>query len=315
MRKYKNKASRIVIGLTAASMLLAACSTVDKHKSDPGSQQQEAGISTAADEQDNTAETKPSEGAGITEDASVEGTDADTAANAGTDVATDKASAENATEADVGKPTEPIASLPEKDIYLYPEKQNSDAGVLLQIGEHKQHFDWLYDTPRMVMPQLQLSDYDGDKKEELAAVTYVGSGTGLSIYELHMLEGIGDEAPYLDHVFAEKDYLAQLSQALAFKKVMKDGVLYGQITIGGQKYEVSLADFQKGYGEEKIADKLGFGAIIQFQAEQGKLAFTAAVGLFIDGVAEPQYIGSVEANVTYKSGKFKLDQFRFTDEV
>lgn len=210
----------------------------------------------------------------------------------------------------------PVASIPERGVYLYPSGE--EEGVVLQIGDRKEPFKWRYTTPRQIKPVLQLADYDGDGEEELAAVLYVDSGTGVSISELHVVEFNGAEGsgaqPFADRVFAPEEYLAQLREAVGMKKVMKDGELFGRFTAGGHTLDVGLQAYQKEFGEGSIRDGAGFGNIIHFQTENGRLGFSAALGIVIDGVAEPQYACEVEAAVRYGEGAFQLGDIRFSDD-
>jgi hypothetical protein len=181
--------------------------------------------------------------------------------------------------------TDPVASLPDLGIYLFPAGELE--GVVLQIGGKRQSFDWIYTTPRQIMPVLNVDDYDQDGKDELAAVLNVGSGTGVSVSELHIVEWPqgsqegepdADAAPFIDHVFPPREYLAQLGEALVFRKSMKNGELYGQVTVGGQNHEVSLKHFQSDFGAVKIRDRTGFGNIADFRVEDdGRLTFGAAI--------------------------------------
>ncbi|WP_159888675.1 hypothetical protein [Paenibacillus puerhi] len=207
---------------------------------------------------------------------------------------------------------EPVASIPEQDIHLYPAEE----GVVLKIGELQQQMNWAYSTPRQLMPVLQVNDYNQDGKDELAVVLPIGSGTGVAVEELHLVEFLEAdgtaERPWTDHVYPSEEYMKQLRETLGFKKVYKDGELFGQLTIADQLHEVSLKDVEQEYGSGSIHDELGFGSIVKFGIEKETLTFTAAIGFVIDGVAEPQYFGELTAVVSYASGKFKLDQYRFT---
>ncbi|MDG0809200.1 hypothetical protein [Cohnella rhizosphaerae] len=105
----------------------------------------------------------------------------------------------------------PVASIPDKDVYLYADTAKN---AILAVGDKRQTMDWRYSTVRGVMPALTIADYDHDGDDELAAVLELGSGTGLLLDELHVVEltetdGAG-ERPFADHAFQEEDYLAQL---------------------------------------------------------------------------------------------------------
>ncbi|WP_336775859.1 hypothetical protein [Paenibacillus sp. MMO-58] len=207
----------------------------------------------------------------------------------------------------------PLASLPEHHIFLYAGTNDT---VRLQIEDNEHEMSWIPTTPRGMMPELKVYDFDEDGKEELAVILNVGSGTGISLYELHVVEyqstGVHAGQELLDYIFAQEDYKRKLAKAIQFKKSIKNNELIGQIALDGQTYEVNLGAYQKDYGEEKIGNQLGYGGIVRFEAVEQGLKIVVAVGLVIEGVAEPQYIGEVEAKVTYSpEGIFALGDFQF----
>ncbi|MDI4649118.1 hypothetical protein [Cohnella hashimotonis] len=209
----------------------------------------------------------------------------------------------------------PVASIPDKDVYLYPDTAKT---AILAVGDTRQTMDWRYSTVRGVMPALEIADYDHDGDDELAAVLELGSGTGLLLDELHVVELTGTngagERPFADHVFQEEDYLAQLGDALSFEKTEQAGKWLGRIAAGDKKYEVDISAFVDAYGAEAIEEKLGYGAVVYFNAADTGLSLRAAVGLVIDGLAEPQYIGNITAAIRYEAGSFTLGSYAFTAE-
>ncbi|MBM7567063.1 hypothetical protein [Paenibacillus sacheonensis] len=274
MANYKTRVTRLLIGAATVSIMLAGCS--------PGGQSEKSPL--AAEKEPGQSNVERSSGA-----------------------------ADEAGGSEREAVAEPVASLPEKDIYLYPGLNDDPR---LRIGQKQQTMDWTYATPRQILPVLQAEDYDGDGEEELAAIVDIGSGTGVSLEELHVVEYQGESPPagqsFADHEFLSEDYLEQLGKLMQIKTTNRNGELFGQLAIGSRRYEVSFKNYQADYGEAKIKDKLGYGSIIYFQAEQHKLTFSAAIGIVIAGNAQPEYFGDVEADVAYASGgKFKLENLRF----
>ena len=217
----------------------------------------------------------------------------------------------------------PIAALPESGIALYPlgEQGVSEDGVVLEIGDRRQRLDWRYTTPRQIMPVMQAGDYDGDGKDELAVILNVDSGTGVSVDELHMVEfhgvnGTPDE-PFIDYMMQADDYREQLEEAHAFRVIERGGEWFGEVEIGGRITEVGLQDWLTSYeiAPEAIQATLGFGNLITFEADRGGITFAAAIGLVVDGIAEPQYIGSIAADVAYGQGMLTLGNYRFAPEL
>lgn len=87
-----------------------------------------------------------------------------------------------------------LAQLPEKDIALYGiwDEEHLEERCLLQIGAHAWVYDLPWATPRCYLPRIYSADFDSDGTEELALLTYVGSGTGVSYWTLALAELEGE---------------------------------------------------------------------------------------------------------------------------
>lgn len=76
-----------------------------------------------------------------------------------------------------------------EELYLYGLNEGWGGGILLRRGEELTHFDQAFSpvgTP--ALPELHLSDYDGDSEEELA-IRYLMSADGdRIIYDLHIYD-------------------------------------------------------------------------------------------------------------------------------
>ncbi|NIK75405.1 hypothetical protein FHS15_000503 [Paenibacillus castaneae] len=197
-------------------------------------------------------------------------------------------------------------------------------GVVLLIGECEYKYDWIYMTPRGIPPQMTVSDFNTDGKEELAIILNTGSGTGISISELHIIE-IPEEqklpvqssdAPnpdkLEDHLFSSISYIAQLQKAVGFKTMNHTGELRGELTVGSEVYQVNLKDLQsEDYG--KINDELVWGNIVDFSSNQNQLTVEFKVGITCENFISPIYIGAMHADVNYAQGEFILNNFRFEE--
>lgn len=168
-----------------------------------------------------------------------------------------------------------IAAIPEKNIYLYPVKSVKDAQVALYVGESVHYYNWLYmGGPAFILPQLQLGDYDADGKDELSAILHVGSRTGVSLRELHIVDIPEKPSNQLDNANQEyfKDYIfndygSQLKKAISFKTFVKAGKVMGKITTDTKTYTVNLEELQsEDYG--KIKDDIYFESIVDFNSEK-----------------------------------------------
>ena len=94
-----------------------------------------------------------------------------------------------------------------------------ESRLLLRWGDALAEFDWPYRTPRTVAPRLWQVDADGDGAEELAAVCYAGSGTGVSMEQLHIVER-NEDGTLTDYCLPEEDLCGgQLTEALRVETV------------------------------------------------------------------------------------------------
>ncbi|QNU67899.1 hypothetical protein EHE19_005470 [Ruminiclostridium herbifermentans] len=215
-----------------------------------------------------------------------------------------------------------LAAIPEKEIYLYDTK---DGQVILSIGGNKSYYDWICLTPRFILPQMQLGDFDKDGLDELSVILYTDSGTGVSIQELHIIElsnvniSLENQSEnkktedYKDHMFSADDYISQLKDKISFKTYLDSGQLMGKISIDTKSYTVSLKEFQTDeYG--KISSELYFASIVSFTCENNKLKSEFGVGIICENVPQACYIGKISADVEYNEGKFELMNFSFTEE-
>lgn len=300
--KRKRTTWPAVAALLAACCLVSACGEAERAAGDP------AGAASATDAIDiggaaeETASAAPEASAGASEQA--------------------KASAASAAADTPHARGELLASLPDRDVYLYADA--SADGVILVAGGREQTYDWLYMTPRGIEPQLQARDYDGDGREELAVDLYIGSGTGLSIEELHIVD-IGDPQPpeasagdgaakpiFADHVFRPEDYLAQLDRQVAFRVLNDSGKLQGEVKIGNDARLVSLKDFESD-DAGPISDKLVFASIVRFELKEDGIEAGFGAGVACQKWFTPLYVGEVTAGVKYKDGAFALNGLRFRD--
>ena len=192
-----------------------------------------------------------------------------------------------------------LSELAEDDIYLYGLGDKTH--VLLRQGEQRALLDWEYITPRLILPEMKFADFDGDGAKELAVILYNGSGTGISIEELHMVSWRGTEA--VDDVYQADEYQKQLAEQVGWRydAINKKATLHcGYLDV------YLLEGAETHYDEvEGIAD---FCGQVDFECdEDGKIKAKFALGLLRPEQAAPDYHGVISAEVTYHKGKFSMD--------
>lgn len=104
-----------------------------------------------------------------------------------------------------------LAEAPEGDAAFYAAlyQANGESPALIRWGDILAEFDWVFMTPRTIPPRMACFDADGDFEDELVVICYVGSGTGVSIEELHILER-GPEGTLTAYTFPESLWQEQL---------------------------------------------------------------------------------------------------------
>ncbi|WEK55744.1 MAG: hypothetical protein P0Y55_06780 [Candidatus Cohnella colombiensis] len=204
-----------------------------------------------------------------------------------------------------------LGEIPEKDISLYSRESE---GVVLHVRDAEQVFLWEYMTPRRIMPILEVYDYDGDGVEELSAILYIGSGTGVSVQDLHIVEiNNTKQSLFIDHFFEPEDYLAQIDDTVKFKTITQAGELFGELTLGSHIDLINLETFQS-IENGKITNRLAYGSIISFYSEQGKLMLNFKIGITKENSVMPEYFGSITADINYRAGSFTLVNFKFEQD-
>lgn len=202
------------------------------------------------------------------------------------------------------KEEEPIALLaeiPEKEAALYGVR-NGEGGafILVRWGDSLAEFDWLFETPRRIQPRLWCFDVDGDGQDELVAECYQASGTGVSVYSLHVVEKNGD-GTLTDYRLPESLYTDQLVELMS---------VFG---IGGRTWVSlgeELADITAHLPETvETADILGLytGSRASFLVDWG-ISYSGSASIVVSGY-DYWYVVDISARVSYGSGIFTFSEF------
>ncbi len=194
-----------------------------------------------------------------------------------------------------------IASVPEKGVQLYGLKPQ---GVVLVGNGIEQVFDWEYLTPTGYLPEMASEDFDNDGEDEIGVNLYWGSGTGISIEQLHMVEYkrkfIGNS--YLtDHQFMESDYLAQIEKLMQYQ--YDPGAKEIAINIENKTYQLKCdGDFYS----------LNYNSFVHFKFEGNTIMAYFPIGIVYENTVSPDYgsgpINCFTARVIYSDGVFTLTE-------
>jgi len=215
-----------------------------------------------------------------------------------------------------------IAEDAANNLYLYGLPEQGGVVLIWNDTSHPHRngfsawFEWGFDTPRQFMPEMTAMDVDGDGRKEVVVKTYVRSGTGLSGWDLHVVElhprkyewtddweKVWEDSSFEDYdrifaeacTFAEEDIQAQLEKRVSYTW----DAAKQQVTItDGRNKIVGDIGFDIGEG---VGDILDLSSIVDFSFDEKGIRFEGAVGY-----PGPLYHCKVTANVHYKNGKFTL---------
>lgn len=195
-----------------------------------------------------------------------------------------------------------LAEDREADAVLYglPLYANtSQETALLRWGDYVAEFDWtLFPGPSMVLPQIKCLDAGGGAKE-LAVICQVGTGTEVSIAELHILEK-GPDGTLTAYTFPESLWQEELPK------------LFDTAELGGRTFAIlghELVEFNNEY-EGLDLESASSGMIANFETtDWGGLQFRGAFCLSPPDSAMPCYVAKTSAQILYENGTFTLQDF------
>ncbi len=202
------------------------------------------------------------------------------------------------------------AELPEADAAFYGLDPET---ALIRWGDSLAEFDWPWLTSRQILPRLYCFDLDNDWDDELIVVCHPGTGTGVSVDELHVLEKNPD-GTLTDYALPWEFFSGTLSEALSV------------VTVGGRTFSIlgtELTDITGLLPEDGDPENIeGFraGDIVHFsvtpepQFNDEEIRFRGAAWLIGDEYFMPTvaYAAEVDAIVLYRDGVFTLSQIHLS---
>lgn len=192
-----------------------------------------------------------------------------------------------------------VALLAENgDVAFCALNDEASCPALLRWGDSLAEFDWLYATPAAIGPELWVGDLDGDGEDEAATICYGGSGTGVSLEYLYVVEKNGDgsltsyELPWTVLAETLKGHLQTISA---------NGAIYA--ALGRELVDISAelesvsAENPKAY----LAQSTDY-----YFAEDG-IACRFSVAMEDGGLPLWLYVAEIEGVVRYEDGQFTLE--------
>ncbi|MNW25006.1 hypothetical protein D3C74_17380 [compost metagenome] len=192
-----------------------------------------------------------------------------------------------------------IAASADRQVRLYAEEEAEHAieGVILEINGVQKEWDWRIPNTG-TDPQVFYTDLTGDGQEEAVIIIQNGRGTGLSTYEIHVVDA--KDATEIQ-VQGYEDIVAEQIESHITQQ--DDGTL--GITMKTQDQEYKL-EYPLDAATTVEQEKLFFGGVVIYSLEgqKIKLNIPGSVGV------SPIYVCDV--NVVYKfdgaKNQFVVDQ-------
>lgn len=202
-----------------------------------------------------------------------------------------------------------IAEIPEESIkiYGYNDAEWSFEGVAIEIGDDVNYFDWIYTSPRCLLPECHWNQAD----RQLQVALNVYTGTGVSAQELHVLQH-HDTGTLADNVLEISDYWDMLEERIQFRFEEETGLL----TLFDTSNQRELASVTV---EEGAVTNLELGNISRFVLGE-TIWLSLEPGYFLEGgaIAEyPEDMPQLEAELLFEDNRgeisFSLGEIRVAD--
>jgi len=192
----------------------------------------------------------------------------------------------------------------EGDVAFYALEGKESNPALLCWDDLQAEFDWWYATPQAIEPELWVYDMDEDGEDEVVADCYGGSGTGVSLEYIYVVERDGNSLTSFELPWAA---VAEGLNA-HLQTVSVNGKTYAAL---GRELVDITADLE-GVKAEDVSICLGQTAAYR-PAETG---LTCTFGVVAEGDGIPFlscYVAEVEGEIRYADGVFTLENLRLSD--
>ncbi len=206
------------------------------------------------------------------------------------------------------KPIRLLSKLDENNLSVFWVEDTGS--YILRYNDTLYSFnDWPSGAPQRIPPSMSFYDFDGDGRMEQAIVLSLGSGTGIAISELHVLE-FSPDGSVTDIKLASEKYMDFLSGNISW--TYDKGTKTMTVSSGGSGMDYSIAEYvDEGLEFEKLRD---FGSIVGFSFNaDGGIQGTFGIGVKFVGKWElsSPYVGYLCMDVAYAEGEFTFSNITF----
>ena len=190
------------------------------------------------------------------------------------------------------------------DVAFYALEGKESNPALLRWGDAQAVFDWWYSTPQAIEPELWVYDVDSDGENEIVADCYGGSGTGVSLEYLYVVEK-NDDSSLTSYGLTWDSLSETLDEQL--QTISMNGATY--VALGRELVDISAAlEDVKAEGVKVETVKAHLGPIVSYRPlDEG---FACRFGVAVEGDGIPylaMYVAEIEGVVRYEDGQFALE--------
>jgi len=203
-----------------------------------------------------------------------------------------------------------IGEIPERKIkaYGYNDEETEFRGVAVEIGEDVNYFDWVYASPRLILPDL----YWDEERRQLQITCRIYTGAGIAAEELHVLQQY-DTGTLQESNFGLNDYSSQLGSRIRYRFDEETRELVLIDTKTGEELAAAAVPEEAG----RSASGLELGMISGF--ELGKeIYLCVSPGYYMDGMigaAEYEGMPELRFKVEMAQGEYGDIGFDLGDRV
>lgn len=196
-----------------------------------------------------------------------------------------------------------IASVPGIRTRLYPmaERDGEYKGITLEWnGKLKSYPDWVNPSNVESPPRLEDRDIDGDGRREAVVALNAGSGTGVYLEEIHVVDSLTyREIPVEDALQTVRSRIQSSVERRGWK-------LHIRVTAGGSAMDQTLYRSGNDGADSSQSKKLSFGSIIRYEIRDGAL-----VALLAGSYGISDFVGEAEVRYVKQDGKYTARSVSF----
>lgn len=168
----------------------------------------------------------------------------------------------------VRTPSEPLAVAADNNkVKLYTTLKDGDTykGFMLEVNGEQHKFNW--EAPRLLNypPELYYADIDNDGLEEAVIILKVGTGTGISMEELHVVK----PTQWSEVVVPPADKAATALFSSTISQDKGDALI--KLEVKGPTPSTVTLRYPDRAEDGNIGEQAGIGAVTHYTVEAGKL--------------------------------------------